>query len=115
MKVTPYVHGMGEVSLAVEASFEVLTGQLVNSLPVIGRRSLNSQVRLQTGEWAVIGGLLNTTRSKALGGFLGQISTDNEDSNVLIGIRPRLLSLPPDQIVSHTLRMGTETRPFTPL
>ncbi len=127
MKLTPFVHGMGEVSLTMETSFEVLAGQSVNGLPVINRRSLNSQVRLRNGEWAVIGGLMNTTKSKSVGGFWGlaqipllgnlfkQVATDNENTSVLIGIRPHLLSLPPDQIVSRPLRVGSEARPYTPL
>lgn len=127
LKVTPFVHGLGEVTLTLDTSFEVLTGQAINNIPVIGRRNLVSQVRLRNDEWAVIGGLLNTTNSKATSGFWGlagipylgylfkQVSTDKEESNVLIGIRPHLLSLPPDQIVSKALRVGTDLRPYTPL
>jgi general secretion pathway protein D len=127
MKVTPFVHGMGEVTLTLETSFEVLAGQSVNSIPVIDRRSLNSQLRLRAGEWAVIGGLMNTTRSKTSSGFWGpaqvpffgnlfkQTSTDKEDTDVLIGIRADLLSLPPDQVVSRPLRVGSDARPYVPL
>ena len=127
MKVTPFVHGMDEVTLTVEASFEVLTGQSIDSIPVIGRRDLKSQVRLRNEEWAVIGGLMTTTKSKAVSGFWGlaqipllgylfkQISTDDEDNNVLIGIKPHLISLPPDQIVTRALRVGSDARPLTPL
>jgi general secretion pathway protein D len=127
LKVTPFVHGTGEVTLNLETGFEVLTGQAIDNIPVIGRRNLTSQVRLRNDEWAVIGGLMNTTNSKAVTGFLGlanipflgylfrQYSTDKEDSNVLIGIRPHLMSLPPDQIVTKRLRVGSDTRPYTPL
>lgn len=127
MKVTPFVHSTDEVTLAIETSFEVLTGQSINDIPVIGRRSIASQARLRNGEWAVIGGLMNTSKSKGVNGFwgLGQIpllgylfkqtSTDLEDSNVLIGIKPHLLSLPPDQIVTRALRTGTELHPYIPL
>ncbi|HXJ43941.1 MAG TPA: type II and III secretion system protein [Bryobacteraceae bacterium] len=126
LKVTPFVHGMGEVTLTIETSFEVLTGQAINNIPVIGRRSLNSQVRLKNGEWAILGGIMSTTKSKANNGFAGlaqlpllgymfrQTSTDDEDNNVLIGIRPHLLSLPPDQLISHRMRVGSDTRPYTP-
>lgn len=127
LKVTPFVHGMGEVTLTLDTSFEVLTGQAINGIPVIGRRNLLSQVRLRTDEWAVIGGLLNTTQARSVSGFLGlanlpllgylfrQVSTDQEENNVLIGIRPHLLALPPDQIVSRTLRVGSDARPYTPI
>jgi general secretion pathway protein D len=127
MKITPFVHGLGEVTLTLDTSFEVLTGQSINSIPVIGRRSLVSQVRLRNDEWAVVGGLLNTTNSRSSDGFLGlsnlpvlgylfrQISTDKEENNVLIGIRPHLMSMPPDQNVSKRLRVGSDLRPHTPL
>jgi general secretion pathway protein D len=127
MKVTPFVHGMGEVTLALETSFEVLTGQTVNDIPILGNRKLVSQVRLRNDEWAVIGGLMNTTRSKGVSGFWGlaqipllgnlfkQTTLDKEDNNVLIGIRPHLLSLPPDQIAVKPLRVGSDIHPYTPL
>ena len=126
LKMKPYIHGMGEVTLQIETSFEVLTGDSVNDVPVIGRRALNAQVRLRSGEWAVLGGIMSTTKSKSSSGTAGlsqipllghlfrKVSTDDEDSNVLIGIRPRLLSLPPDQIVTQRLRVGSDIRPYTP-
>jgi type II secretory pathway component GspD/PulD (secretin) len=127
MKITPFVHGMGEVTLTVETSVEALAGQSVNNIPVIGRQSLSSQVRLRNDEWAVVAGLMNPTRSRATTGFWGlaqipflgnlfkQVSTDDEDNNVLIAIKPHLMSLPPDQIVTRPLRVGSDTRPYTPL
>ena len=127
LKVTPFVHGMGEVSLGVETSFEVLTGQAINNIPVIGRRDLKSQVRLHSGEWAVIGGIMGTTDSKSVGGFAGlaqiplvgylfkQISTDKERTMLLIGLRPRVLSMSPDQRVARALWVGSDARPHSPL
>jgi general secretion pathway protein D len=127
LKITPHAHGMGEMTLAVETSYELLSGNSVNGLPVIGRRSLNTQVRLRNDEWAVIAGLINPSDSKTVSGFWGlanipffgnlfrQTTTDKSNTNVLIAIRPHLLSVPPDQIVTHSLRVGTETRPYNPL
>ncbi|MDQ1472356.1 MAG: ral secretion pathway protein [Bryobacterales bacterium] len=127
LKVTPFVHGMGEVTLSLDTGFEVLTGQSINNIPVIGRRNLVSQVRLRNDEWAIVGGLMSTTNSKGVNGFWGlanlpllgylfrQTTTDKEDNNVIIGMRPHLLSLPPDQIVTKRLRVGSEIRPYTPL
>jgi len=127
VKATPHVHGTGEVSLALETNFEVLTGSSVNNIPVIGRRQTVSQVRLRDGEWSVVGGILSTTDSKSTTGFWGlaqipllgnlfkQVSTDKERSQILIGIRPILLSIPPDQQPTPALRVGTETRPLSPL
>jgi type II secretory pathway component GspD/PulD (secretin) len=127
LKVTPFVNGDDVTTLAVETTFQVLTGSSVNSIPVIGNRSTKSQVTVRNGEWAVIGTVAGETRSKAVSGFWGlaqipflgelfkQTSTDNEDSNVLIGIRTHLLSLPASEKVARALRMGSDSRPFTPL
>jgi general secretion pathway protein D len=127
VKVTPHVHGVDGVTLAVETSYELLSGQTVNGIPIIGRRQLNSQVRLLDGEWAVVAGLMGKTDSKNQSGFWGlaqipllgnlfkQTTIDKQNQNLLIAIRPRLLSLPPDQMVTPKLRVGSETRPFTPL
>ena len=79
------------------------------------------------GEWAVVAGLISRTDSKTQSGFWGlsqiplignlfkQTTKDKEKQNVLVAIRPHLLSLPPDQIVTPKVRVGSETRPFTPL
>jgi Flp pilus assembly secretin CpaC len=127
MKITPFVHGMGEITLTVETSVEVLAGQSVNNIPVIGRQSLSSQVRLRDDEWAVVAGLMNPSKSKGTTGFWGlaeipilgnlfkQVTTDDEDNTVLIAIKPHLMSLPPDQIVTRPLRVGSDNRPCTPL
>ena len=127
VKVTPHVHGLDGVTLAVETSFELLAGASVNNIPVIGRRELKAEVRLLNGEWAVVAGMLSGTESKSTNGFWGlsqlplignlfrQTTKDTERENLLIAIRPHLLSLPPDQIVTPELRVGSETRPYNPL
>lgn len=127
LKVTPHVHGGNAMTLAVETSYEVLAGSALNGIPVIGNRKLVTQVRLQNDEWAIIAGMLTQSKQKSVAGFWGlaqipllgnlfkQVSKDNETSHVLIAIRPTLLSLPPDQVVSRVLHVGTEVRPFTPL
>jgi general secretion pathway protein D len=127
LKVTPRIHGVDGVTMAIETTFELLAGTSVNNIPVIGRRQINTQVRLLDGEWAVVAGLMGHSTAKTSGGFWGldQIplignlfrmnTRDKENSNVLIALRPRLLSLPPDQVVTKTLRVGSETRPLNPL
>jgi general secretion pathway protein D len=127
LKVTPHIHGVDGVTLAIETSFELLTGTAVNNIPVIGRRELKTEVRLLDGEWAIVAGLINPSTSKARSGIPGvteiplfgnlftQTTKNKQDENVLIAIRPHLLSLPPDQVVTPKLRVGTETRPFNPL
>jgi general secretion pathway protein D len=127
LKITPHVHGMGDVTMAVDTSYQLLTGSAVNGIPIIGRRQLTTEVRLRENEWAVVAGLMNPTKSKAVSGFWGlaqipilgnlfkQVTTQKQDSHVLIAIKPHLLSLPPDQVLTRDVRVGTETRPFAPL
>jgi type II secretory pathway component GspD/PulD (secretin) len=112
--------------MAIDTSYQLLTGESVNNVPVIGRRQLTTEVRLQPDEWAVVAGLMNPAESKGVTGFEGlaqipllgnlfkQTSLSKQDSHVLIAIRPRILSLPAGEVTPATLRVGTETRPFTP-
>ena len=127
VKVTPHIHGAEGVTLAIETTFELLAGNAVNNIPIIGRRQINTQVRLMDGEWAVVAGLMNPSTTKSTSGFWGlsqipflgnlfrQTTKSTSNENVLIAIRPHLLSLPPDQVVTRQLRVGSETRPFNPL
>ncbi len=127
LKVTPFINGMDNTTLTVETTFQVLGGQSLNSIPVIGSRSLKSQVSLRNGEWSVLGTVMDTSQSKAVNGFWGlaqipflgelfkQTSTDKEETTVLVGMRTRLVSLPPNERVIRALGVGSDTRPLTPL
>jgi len=126
MKITPHIHGSDEVSLTLETSFELLTGQAVNGIPIFGNRKVQSEVRLRNGEWAVVAGLMgdinswNTSgldglgRIPGLGSVFRQTNTDREKATILIGVRPHLLSLPPSENEPLALRVGSETRPYIP-
>ena len=127
VKVTPTVHGDDEVTLDIDTEFKVLSGQSLNGTPVISSRVLKSKTRLQFGEWAVVAGLLDTTEARTIAGLAGLsripylgplVSTHQRDRStdqVLIVLRPHLFSLSPGDHVSHAFRVGTDTRPLTPL
>jgi type II secretory pathway component GspD/PulD (secretin) len=127
MKATPHVHGTGDVTLTVEAEFKVLGGAAVNGIPVISNRSLKSDVSLKMGEWAVVAGLIDVEEARSLAGIAGlarvpllgpltsNVTNSDSEDRVLIMLRPTLLTPPPDASMTHVLRMGTETRPLTPL
>jgi general secretion pathway protein D len=127
VKVTPHVHGMDEMTLSVETSFEVLTGLANNGIPIIGNRKVKTDTRVRDDEWTIVAGLTDSTRSKVVSGvwgladaplfgnFFKQTETDKESGYVLIGIRPHLLSLPPDELTTKAIAFGTETRAITPL
>ncbi len=127
IKVTPHIHMENEVTLTLETSFELLTGTSSNGIPILGRRQFNSEVRLRDGEWAVVAGIVSGSDSKSVSGFAGlaslpflgnffrQTSKDVEHDNIVIAIRPRFLTLGAEMNVPRPVRVGTETRPSTPL
>lgn len=127
LKITPRVHGLEEVSLEVEAEFKVLAGQSINGIPVISNRKLNSKLRVKNGEWAVVAGMMTATEARTISGLaglsevpvLGRLLRRNdkntESAEVLMLIKPRLLTLPPTEAVTSTVRLGSEQRPLTPL
>jgi general secretion pathway protein D len=127
VKATPHVHDTDEVTLSLESEFKLLTGSANNGIPVIANRSLKSDVRLRFGEWAVLAGLMETQDARTLSGIPGignipvlgiltrTVTKDKESDEILILLKPVLLTAPPNQIVTHIFRMGAETRPLTPL
>jgi len=123
--VTPLSHSMEESSLDIDAEFKVLTGQSVNGIPVISNRVMKSIVRVRNGEWAMIGGLLNTQEARNMAGLAGAgrltgigalFASREHDSNkdeVIILMRPILLTAP-NQTPPHSYATGTDTKPITP-
>jgi type II secretory pathway component GspD/PulD (secretin) len=127
LKATPHVHGTEEVTLMVEAEFKVLGGTALNGIPIISNRSLKSDVTLKMGEWVVVAGLIDDEDARTIAGIAGvagipvigpltRSTTRNTSSDqVLILLRPTLLTAPPDESLTHIFRMGAEMRPLTPL
>lgn len=127
LKVTPHVHSTDDITLDVESEFKLLTGQVVNGDPVISNRKLAASVRLADDEWGVVAGLVQRSDSLSVTGIPGlswipwvgkffQIrKKQKNDSELLIVMKPRLLSLPPSESITHTLRVGTDSRPYIPL
>jgi type II secretory pathway component GspD/PulD (secretin) len=128
LKITPRIHSPEQMSLAVEAEYKVLTGTVLNGVPVIANRKFSSTVRLRDGQWAILGGLLTTSEARSISGLyglatlpvLGPLLRDNSrekiKGQVLMVIRPRVVSLPPDELVNiRTFWLGSEGRPLSGL
>jgi general secretion pathway protein D len=127
LAVTPVVHNTESVSLDIDAEFKVLTGASVNGLPVISNREVKNVTRLKFGEWALIGGLLTTNEGRTIAGLAGLSSIpylgplfstherDRTNDELLVLLRPVLLTLPASESVLHSFRTGSENRPLTPL
>jgi general secretion pathway protein D len=127
LKVTPSIHGTQAVSLDIESEFKVLGNTSTNGIPTISNRSLKTKVDLGFGDWAVVSGLMNSDQAHTIAGLAGvsripylgplvSTHTKNSDSNqVLILIRPHLLTLPASETSTHAFRIGSDNRPLTPL
>jgi general secretion pathway protein D len=127
LKLTPTVHGTESVTLDIDSEFKVLGGSSVNGIPVISSRVLKNKAELRFGEWAAVAGLLDRDQARTLAGlagvtripFLGPLMSlhthSSDDGQVLVLIRPQLISLPPGIAATHTFRMGSDNRPITPL
>ena len=127
LKITPRIHGAEDVTLDVEAEFKVLTGESLNDIPVIANRKLKSQVRVASGEYAVIAGLMNASEARTIGGIAGLSSLpwlgpllrrnnrDDSGNEAVIVIRPRVISLPGSERPTKAFWTGSETRYPSPL
>lgn len=127
LTTTPIVHDLENVSLDVDAQYQVLTGASVNGLPVISNRAVKNVTRLKFGEWSIIAGLLSTNEARTLSGlaglsqipFLGPLTSNSqrndERDQVIILMRPMLLAPPPGEGAQRSFFIGSENRPLTPL
>ncbi len=125
---TPKVHGEGEITLQMQAEFNLLAGGSVNGVPILVNRTLETQVRLKEGEAAVIAGMAidetRTTRSTPLGltgipiisDVLARNTRQRNGTDLLILVRPRLVRLPASELVKElNIRFGAEERPLQAL
>jgi general secretion pathway protein D len=125
LKVTPTVHGNGEITLDVDAEQNALNGAANNGIPVITTRRFQGITRLVDGECAVLAGLVQTTASEDRGGFpglsdipiLGRLFTQSTKTETvgqtLIVLKPHLVRLPPWETPMPVLWVGTETKPLS--
>lgn len=123
LEVTPTVHADGEITMLVEADYNVLGGASNNGIPIISQRKFTGTVRTRADEWAIIAGLAVAQSSVTTSGIAGLSSipgigrifrrdtTTDDGSQILIILKPRLMSDPAWEHPSEPFWLGTETKP----
>jgi len=88
---------------------------------------MESKVRLKTGQWAVVAGLMSASEARTITGIaglstlpvLGRLFRKNEvnsqSTEVVLVLKPMLLDVPPSESVNRTLYLGSEGRLNIPL
>ena len=119
LKLTPRVNGDGYISLDLEASYDALGTQSIDTVPEINQRVFKGTVTLREGEWATVTGLdsksLATSRSglsglsnvPILGQIFSQNTRDTTISDTLLVIKPTITRLPMSAEVSPQYYLGT--------
>ena len=127
VNVTPHVHGMNEITLELDTEYKILGAASVNGLPIVSSRKMQTTIRLKPDQWAVVAGLTSESKSRAVSGpaffsnipLLGHIishfTSNKANTYVIVSMKPHLMSLPPEEKITHEVWVGTETRTLTPL
>jgi len=104
IKAKPVVSGNSDIGLQLEIQFRTLTGQSINSVPVISNREYKGSINLMDGEPAVVAGSVSHNEQRNLTGLpglgavpgLNQVMTTNsketDEDELLIVITPHIVS-----------------------
>lgn len=118
LKVTPHVHGDGDVGLDIEAEFKALGTQTIDTVPSISQRQFKGSVMLREGQWAVLAGIDENTSTVTRNGIvglsqipglnqvLGENTRDNKSENTLIVLKPTITRLPMSSFISPQYLIG---------
>jgi general secretion pathway protein D len=118
LKIAPRVNGDGEIWLDVEAEYKALGSQTFNTVPSILQREFKGNVSLHEGQWAVLAGMDQRTRSINRKGLIGlsqipglnQVFAENNrdaaTSDTLVVIKPTITRLPMSVSISPQYLIG---------
>lgn len=116
VKATPRIHLDGEVSLQLDFDISSLSGQSFNTIPVISNDTVTQTVRVKQNETAVLAGLLQHQLTTVVNGTpgianipeIGLFASDqnhqNQDTELLILVTPRMVRYAPRQ--DHVIYAG---------
>jgi general secretion pathway protein D len=112
VKITPHVHGDGDITLTLESTSTAIGTVDANGNPTIENREFSSQMRLREGETVIlsgmriqsssltVSGLPGLTDIPGLGLLFGQKAKDLEDDDLLMIVTPHLIRLGAGQMAS---------------
>jgi general secretion pathway protein D len=118
LKLTPHVNGDGDVGLDVEAEYKALGTQTINTVPSINQRQFKGSVMLREGQWAVLAGMDENTRTVTRNGLvgvaqipglnqvLGENTRDDKSEHTLLVIKPTITRLPMSGLISPQYLLG---------
>ena len=118
IKVTPHVTSLDEVTLDLDAEFQLLGATTSNGIPVVANTQYQSKIDVMTGEWAVLSGLMTSQEAKTIGGLpilsyiplLRQTTISKDQGATLIVLKPHVTIAPPSASAAWRAWAGTETR-----
>jgi general secretion pathway protein D len=118
LKLTPHVNGDGDVGLDLEAEYKALGTQTINTVPTISQRRFKGNVMLRQGQWAVLAGIDENTRTVTRNGLvgvaqipglnqvLGENTRDDKAEHTLLVIKPTITRLPMSGLTSPQYLLG---------
>ncbi len=118
VKMIPRINGDGDLWLDVDAEYKALGTQTFNTVPAVLQREFKGTVTLREGEWAVLAGMDQNSRSITRNGLLGlsqipglnQILAENNrdaaTSSTLLVIKPTITRLPMSSSISPQYFIG---------
>jgi type II secretory pathway component GspD/PulD (secretin) len=127
LKVLPVIGNNDLITLDVESEYQLLAGTAVDGIPVLANRRFATRISLQNDEWAIIGGLMDSTDNRSISGVAGLaripllgwlFKTQNHEKDrdhIVIVMKPHLEGEPPSTHETSPMRVGTETRALSPL
>ncbi len=102
VKITPTIHGNGDVTLKIKLTLRFITG-VQDNFPLFGKRELESVIRLKEGETSIVGGFIRDELRGSLKGFpglakipilgklFGATSKDLKQTDLIFSVTPRLI------------------------
>jgi general secretion pathway protein D len=123
VKVTPHVHGNGDVTLTLESTSTAIGTIDANGNPTIENREFSSQMRLKEGEVVIVSGMRIHSDTLTLTGLPGladvpglgllfsQHAVDKEDDDLLMIITPHVVRLGSAQATAQAIASPEHTVP----